>query len=129
MNKPFAFRLPSLGVASLILALSSFAPVANAAPRAGKSFGDWRVAGTWHRYQERPDRYTSRIGSDTSFLSANTDTLADQLRLSVTWSGIQAWRAGRLPMPLIVRLEVQDAVAGRNFVDVRDVYLRLTSLF
>ncbi|MEW5770987.1 MAG: transporter [Pseudomonadota bacterium] len=95
----------------------------------GKSFGDWRVAGTWHRYQEGPDRYTSSLGTDTSFLSANTDTLADQLRLSLTWSGIRAWLAGRLPMPLIVKLEVQDAVAGRNFVDVRDVYLRVTSFF
>lgn len=95
----------------------------------GKSFGDWRVAGTWHRYQEGPDRYSSSIGTDTSYLSANTDTLADQLRFSVTWSGIRAWRTGWLPMPLIVKLEMQDAVAGRNFVDVRDVYLRVTSFF
>jgi hypothetical protein len=32
-------------------------------------------------------------------------------------------------MPLIVKLEMQDAVRGRNFVDVRDVYLRITSFF
>lgn len=95
----------------------------------GRSFGDWRVSGTWHRYQEAPDRYTSRIGSDTSLLSANTDTLADQMRFGVTWSGIRAWREGRLSMPLIVKLEMQDAVRGRNFVDVRDVYLRVTSFF
>ena len=95
----------------------------------GKSFGNWRVSGTWHRYKEAPDRYASRIGTNTTALSANTDTLADQLRLSLSWSGIQAWRAGRLFMPLIVKLEIQDAVAGRNFVDVRDVYLRITSFF
>ncbi len=95
----------------------------------GKSLGDWRVSGTWHRYQEAPDRYTSRIGTDTGPLSAYTDTQADQLRIGVTWSGIRAWREGRLFMPLIVKLEMQDAVRGRNFVDVRDVYLRITSFF
>ncbi|TCJ15550.1 hypothetical protein EZJ19_06470 [Parasulfuritortus cantonensis] len=95
----------------------------------GKRFGDWRVSATWHRYQEEPDRYASRIGTDTSFLNANTDTLADQYRLSLTWSGINAWRAGRVPLPLIVKLEMQDAFHGRNFVDVRDVYLRVTSFF
>jgi hypothetical protein len=95
----------------------------------GKSVGDWRVSATWHRYQEEPDRYTSKIGADTSFLMANTDTLADQYRIGLTWSGIRAWQAGRLPLPLIVKLEVQDAWRGRNFVDVRDVYLRVTSFF
>lgn len=95
----------------------------------GKSVGDWRFSTTWHRYQEQTDRYTSLIGTNTSALSANTDTLADQLRVGLTWSGIRAWRAGKLFMPLIVKLEMQDAVRGRNFVDVRDVYLRITSFF
>lgn len=95
----------------------------------GKTWGDWRASATWHRYQEASDRYTSRLGTDTSWLSADTRTVADQARLSLTWSGIRAWRSGRLPLPLIVKLEIQDAVAGRNFVDVRDVYLRVTSFF
>jgi hypothetical protein len=95
----------------------------------GKAWGDWRVSGTWHRYQEEPDRYTSKIGTNTSALSANTDTLADQFRFGVTWSGVRAWRSGKLFMPLIVKLEMQDAFHGRNFVDVRDVYLRVTGLF
>lgn len=95
----------------------------------GKSFGNWRYSATWHRYQEGPDRYTSPNGTDTSFLSANTDTLADQYRLAVTWSGIKEWQAGRLPLPLIIKLEMQDAFRGRNFVDVRDIYLRVTSFF
>lgn len=95
----------------------------------GKAWGDWRVSGTWHRYQEASDRYASKIGSDTSALSANTDTLADQFRFGVTWSGVRAWKAGKLFMPLIVKLEMQDAFRGRNFVDVRDVYLRITGLF
>jgi len=95
----------------------------------GKAWGDWRVSGTWHRYQEEPDRYTSKIGTDTSLLMANTDTLADQFRFGITWSGVRAWRAGQLFMPLIVKLEMQDAFRGRNFVDVRDFYLRVTGLF
>lgn len=95
----------------------------------GKTWGDWRVSGTWHRYQEEADRYTSRLGSDTRALSANTDTLADQYRFGITWSGVRAWQAGKLLMPLIVKLELQDAFRGRNFVDVRDVYLRVTGLF
>lgn len=95
----------------------------------GKTWGDWRASLTWHRYQEASDRYTSAVGTDTAFLSANTRTVADQARYGLTWSGIRAWQAGQLPLPLIVKLEVQDAVAGRNFVDVRDVYLRVTSFF
>lgn len=95
----------------------------------GKAWGDWRASVTWHRYQEASDRYTSPIGTDTSFLNAHTRTVADQARYGITWSGIRAWQAGKLPLPLIVKLEVQDAVAGRNFVDVRDVYLRVTSFF
>lgn len=95
----------------------------------GKRFGDWRIAGTWHRYREAADRYTSSIGTDTSYLSANTETLADQLRLSISWSGVDAFLGGRFAVPLIVKLEVQDAVRGRNFVDVRDVYLRVSTFF
>jgi len=95
----------------------------------GKTWGDWRASGTWHRYQEAPDRYTSWIGTDTRALSSDTRTLADQYRVGITWSGVRAWRAGKLFMPLIVKLEMQDAFRGRNFVDVRDIYLRVTGLF
>lgn len=95
----------------------------------GKRFGNWRLSATWHRYQEKPDRYRSPTGADTSALSAHTDTRADQMRLALSWSGIDAWQGGRLPMPLVVKLEIQDAVRGQNFVDVRDVYLRLTTAF
>lgn len=95
----------------------------------GRTLGDWRVSSTWHRYQEASDRYTSRRGSETRQLSAHTHTQADQLRFSLAWSGIRAWRGHKLPMPLVLKLEVQDAARGRNFVDVRDIYLRLTSFF
>lgn len=95
----------------------------------GKRFGNLRLSATWHRYQEKPDRYRSPSGADTSALSAHTDTRADQMRLALSWSGIEAWQGGRLPLPLVVKLEVQDAVRGQNFVAVRDVYLRLSTAF
>lgn len=95
----------------------------------GKRFGNWRLSATWHRYQEKPDRYRSPSGADTSALSAHTDTRADQMRLALSWSGIEAWQGGRLPLPLVVKLEVQDAVRAQNFVAVRDVYLRLSTAF
>ena len=40
-----------------------------------------------------------------------------------------AAQAGRLPLPLIVKLEMQDTYGGRNFPKVRDVYLQVTSFF
>lgn len=95
----------------------------------GYRWGDWRTSATWHRFQKAADRYTSPSGADTSALTANTVTVADQWRLGVSWSGISAWQAGKLPLPLIVKLEMQDTFDGRNFVKVRDVYLRITTLF
>lgn len=95
----------------------------------GYRWSNWRCAATWHRYEKQSDTYRSDIGTDTSGLETNTYTRADQYRLSATWSGIQAWQQGKLPLPLIVRLEMQDTFSGRNFVDVRDIYLQVTALF
>lgn len=47
----------------------------------------------------------------------------------MSWSGIAAWRAGALPLPLILKLEMQETYGGRNFPDVRDFYLQVTSFF
>ncbi len=95
----------------------------------GKSLGDWRGSLTWHRYDKQADRYTSDVGTDTSALEANTRVYANQWRAAISWSGIHAWSEKRLPLPLIVRLETQRTYQGRNFVDVRDYYVRLTSFF
>jgi hypothetical protein len=94
-----------------------------------KRWSDWRAALTWHRYQKGKDSYRSDRGTDVSALESNTYTVAKQWRFGVTWSGVKAWRAGKLPMPLIVKLETQQAYGGRNFPDVSDVYLQLTSFF
>jgi len=95
----------------------------------GKILGDWRVAGTWHRYVKSGDSYTSANGTDTSALEANTALYANQWRATVSWSGIRSWQNGDLPLPLIVQLELQETYAAKNFPDVRDIYLQLTSFF
>lgn len=95
----------------------------------GYRWSNWRFATTWHHYEKQADDYRSSIGTDTSSLETNTFTKAEQYRISAAWSGIQAWQQGKLPFPLIVKLEMQDTVAGRNFVDVRDISLQVITLF
>ncbi len=95
----------------------------------GRSFGDWRLSGTWHRWDKQADRYRSDFGTNTSALEADTAILADQWRLALSWSGINAWRNGHLPLPLIAKLELQETYRGRNMPDVRDLYLVITAVF
>ncbi len=95
----------------------------------GYRWSNWRFATTWHRFDKKSDDYRSSLGTDTSSLEAYTDRRADQYRVSATWSGVQAWQQGKLPLPVIVKLEFQDTYAGRNFVDVQDIYLQVITLF
>lgn len=95
----------------------------------GYRWANWRIAGTWHRYEKKADAYRSSLGTNTDSLETNTYTRADQYRMSVAWSGIQAWQQGKLPLPMIVKLEMQETFAGRNFVDVQDIYLQVMTLF
>ncbi len=96
----------------------------------GKRLGDWRLSLGYHRYQKGADRYRDpSSGTEVSSLSANTEVYADQWRAAVSWSGIGAWQRGHLPVPLIVQLETQQTWRAKNFPDVSDVYLQLTSFF
>lgn len=95
----------------------------------GKTFGNWRVGTTYHRYQKRSDSYHSALGTNTDSLEANTDIFADQWQVSVSWSGIEVWKEKKIPLPLIVTLKMQDTFKAKNFPDVRDVYLQVTSFF
>jgi|GEM_PF-1282805 len=95
----------------------------------GRRFGDWRVSGTWHRWDKRSDRYTSALGTDTAMLEQNTRTLADQWRMAMSWSGIKAWQSGNFPLPLILKLETQQTYRGKNMPKVWDVYLQATTFF
>jgi len=95
----------------------------------GRSWGDWRGSLTWHRYDKQADRYRSDAGTDTSALEAYTRVYANQWRAAISWSGIHTWQQGNAPLPLILRLELQRTYAGRNFIDVNDLYLRATTFF
>lgn len=95
----------------------------------GRGLGDWRLSATWHRWDKSADRYTSPSGQDTTALETNTHIDTNQWRLAVSWSGINTWRRGLMPMPLIAKLEMQETYEGHNMVDVRDVYLFLTTFF
>lgn len=95
----------------------------------GHRWSDWRAAATWHRYEKSGDDYGSDRGTDVSSVEANTAAYANQWRASVSWSGINAWRAGNFALPLILKLEMQETYAARNFPDVRDVYLNATTFF
>lgn len=95
----------------------------------GRRWGDWRAAATWHLYTKGADRYSSDRGTDARVLETNTKVRADQWRASISWSGINAWRLHQIPLPLIIKLEMQETYGGRNFPKVRDFYLQLTSFF
>lgn len=95
----------------------------------GHTWGDWRGSVTWHLYDQDRTRYTSARGTDTRALSVDTRYRADQWRAGASWSGVRAWQAGKLPLPLVVRLEMQRAYGGRNFPDLTDLYLQVTSFF
>lgn len=95
----------------------------------GHRWDNWRAATTWHLYTKAADRYRSDKDTDTSALENNTKVRADQWRASVSWSGINAWRQEKIPMPLIIKLEMQETYGGRNFPKVRDFYLQVTSFF
>ena len=62
-------------------------------------------------------------------LEANTRTWANQWRAAISWSGIAAWQVGDFPLPLVVRLETQRTYAGRNFINVKGIFVRVTSFF
>lgn len=95
----------------------------------GRRFGDWRVATTWHRWDKQSDRYRSLWGTDTTRLEQNTRIRADQWRLSLSWSGIEAWKNGDIPIPVILKLETQKTYQGINMPNVWDVYLQATTFF
>ena len=95
----------------------------------GYRWSDWRTSATWHRWQKSADHYSSNLGSNTTALEANTNIDTNQWRLALSWSGINAWKEGNIPMPLVVKLELQETYEGHNMVDVRDIYLLTTTFF
>lgn len=95
----------------------------------GKSFGNWRVAATWHLWRKKQDHYYSQRGQNVATLVNGSNISADQWRASISWSGIHAWQQGVIPLPAIATITYQNTIRGTNMPDVRDLYLLLTALF
>lgn len=95
----------------------------------GKSINDWRFAGHLHRIEKDKDNYTSDSGTNVSALEANTDVVLNQWETEISWSGIDAWTKGNLPMPLIVSLSYKDTFSGKNGLAWSEFFFRVTSFF
>lgn len=95
----------------------------------GRRWGNWRASTTAHWYIKSSDKYISNIGTNTRALETNTNIRANQWRTGLSWSGINAWQAGQMPLPLIIKFEMQDTYGGYNFPKVRDYYLQVTSFY
>ncbi len=95
----------------------------------GKTIKSWRFSGHLYRLEKDSDTYTSDIGTDTSVLEANTDSYVNQWETELSWSGIDAWKKDKLPMPLIVSLAYKDTFSGKNGLDWSELYFRVTSFF
>lgn len=94
----------------------------------GKRIGDWRLSGTLHLWRKEKDSFRY-AGSGIKALEKNTEIEADQWRVKLAWSGVNAWRQGYLPMPLVVQLEYQNTFSGKNMPSVEDLYLTLQTAF
>lgn len=95
----------------------------------GKSFDNWRLAGHLYRLEKDADDYTSDIGTDVSALENNTNGYVNQWEVEASWSGIEAWSKGNLAMPLIVSLAYKDTFSGKNGLEWKELYFRVTSFF
>lgn len=91
--------------------------------------GSWRWMGRVELYRRGATDWFSPSGQNVTGLEANTDVEAVNLWAGVAWSGIDAWRSGRMPAPAIVSLAYQTAVDGRNYVASDNLYLTVTVPF
>ena len=95
----------------------------------GKSVKNWRYAGRLYRLEKDADNYTSDRGTDVSVLEANTNAYVNQWEAEVSWSGIEAWSKGNLPLPLVASIAYKDTFSGKNGLDWSELYFRVTSFF
>lgn len=95
----------------------------------GKTWGEYRVSSSWRRSEKDADAYQSIKGTDVSILERRTEAYIHQFEGSFSWSGIDAWRKGKIPFPLIVKLNYRDTYEGKNALKWKEVYLSLTSFF
>ena len=95
----------------------------------GKAWNNYRISTAWHRADKDTDQYSSAKGTNTSALEAHTYSYANQWEASLSWSGVEAWKKGELPFPLIVDLSYRDTYKAKNALDWQEISLQLTSFF
>jgi len=95
----------------------------------GKTWGEYRASVAWRKSEKDADTYYSAKGTDVSMLENNTVASSSQFEGSLSWSGVDAWREGTMPLPLVVTLNYRDRYEGKNSLKWQEVYLNVTSFF
>ena len=95
----------------------------------GKSWKEYRVSTGWRRSEKDADSYHSSKGTDVSMLENHTKAYVAQFEGSLSWSGVEAWKKGDIPFPLVVKLNYRDTYEGKNALKWKEVYLNVTSFF
>lgn len=95
----------------------------------GKTWGDYRVSTAWRRSEKDADTYHSVKGTDVSMFESHTKAYVHQFEGSFSWSGVDSWKKGNIPFPLVVKLNYRDTYEGKNALKWKEVYLNVTSFF
>lgn len=95
----------------------------------GYTHGNWRHSYKMDWIRKGPDRYHSKRGQDISGLEADTDLRSSTAWIGTSWSGMNAYKQGQLPLPLFVAFQYRHALSGRNDILTRDFYLTVTTAF
>lgn len=95
----------------------------------GYHIDDWRLFGAIESMRKRNDDYSSSTGQDVSGLEAGTVQEEDLFSAGLSWSGIQQWRAKKLPLPLVLQVSSRTHLGGRNRLDRKEFNLAVTAVF
>lgn len=95
----------------------------------GYRIGAWRASAAVELSYQGATDYSSPRGQTVSGLEHNTDRFANNAYLGLAWSGVNAWRENRLPLPLFVSLAYRGTYRGENVVNSDNLYLTVTGIF
>jgi len=95
----------------------------------GKAWGNYRLSTAWRRSEKDADSYHSLKGTDASLLESHTEAYVHQFEGSLSWSGVDSWKKGNIPFPLVLKLNYRDTYEGKNALKWKEVYLSVTSFF
>jgi len=89
----------------------------------------WLWGARLEHSNKQQDNYSSPRGQDVSGLEEETDNFETSFVLRVQWSGINAWRNQKLPIPVILTARIQTTIDGENVVDSDNLFLTITTIF